>query len=415
MNLVQRVKDILLAPKATWPQIDQEPADVKSIYTHYIVFLAAIPAVASFIGLSLFGIGAFGVSFRVPVLSGLTRMIVGYLLSLGIVFVLAMVVNALAPTFGGRKNQVSALKLVAYGGTASFVGGIFGLLPALSILGLLAAVYSVYLVYTGLPVVMKCPPEKAGVYTATIMLCGIVAGVLVATLSAVMMPSHGPFGMAGGADGGGELTIATPGGKLSLDTGRMEAMAKKMEDAGKRMEAAQQSGDPAAAGKAMSEMLGALGGVAGAGGALIPAQDLKALLPATLAGMPRQSTEAHSGQAMGIGGSTARASYSAGDKRVQFTITDMGGIGAFAMVAGFAQVTGESETDSKLEKTYKQGARTVHEEFRKDGSQGDVTIFLGNGVMVEAAGQHMEPAALRKALEEADLGRIESIKRTDKS
>ncbi|CAG1011663.1 Inner membrane protein YohC [Burkholderiaceae bacterium] len=411
MNLVQRVKDILLTPKTTWPQIDQEPADVKSLYTSYIVFLAAIPAIASFIGLSLFGIGAFGVNYRVPVMSGLTRMIVGYVLSLGIVFVLALVVDALAPTFGGRKNQVSALKLVAYGTTASFVGGIFGLLPSLSILGIVAAVYSIYLIYLGLPVVMKCPPEKAGGYTAAVVVCGVVAGVLLATISAAVMPTHGPMGSMGSmGSADGDITISTPGGKVSIDTARMEEMARKMEEAGKRVEAAQKSGDSEAAGKAMGEMLGALGG-----GAAIPAQDLKALLPATLAGMPRESFEVQSGQAMGLGGSGARATYAADGRRVDFKITDMGGMGAFAAVAGFAQVSSESENDTKTEKTYKRGNRTVHEEAHKDGSRAEVTVFLGNGVMVEASGEHMDLQALHKALDEANLGKIESIKRADKS
>jgi len=411
MNLVQRVKDILLAPKTTWPQIAQEPADVKSLYANYIVFLAAIPAIATFIGLSVFGIGAFGVSYRVPVMSGLVNMVVGYVLSLGIVFVLALVVDALAPTFGGVRNPINALKLVAYGATASFVGGIFGLLPSLSILTLLFAIYTVYLIYTGLPVVMKCPPEKAVGYTATIMLCGIVAGVVIAVVSAAVMPSRG-MGMAGLGGEGGDLTISTPGGKVSIDTSQMEQMARKMEEAGKRMEAAQQSGDSAAAGKAMGEVLGAL---AGGGGTPIAAQDLKAMLPATLLGLPRQSYEARSGQAMGIGGSGARASYGAGAEKVELAITDMGGIGAFAMVAGFASVSGESESDGKVEKTYRQGARTVHEEYRKDGSHADVTVFLGNGIMVSAVGQRVDTAALKRALDEAGLDRIESVKRAGKS
>ena len=411
MNLVQRVKDILLAPKTTWPQIAQEPADVKSLYANYIVFLAAIPAIATFIGLSVFGIGAFGVSYRVPVMSGLVNMVVGYVLSLGIVFVLALVVDALAPTFGGVRNPINALKLVAYGATASFVGGIFGLLPSLSILTLLFAIYTVYLIYTGLPVVMKCPPEKAVGYTATIMLCGIVAGVVIAVVSAAVMPSRG-MGMAGLGGEGGDLTISTPGGKVSIDTSQMEQMARKMEEAGKRMEAAQQSGDSAAAGKAMGEVLGAL---AGGGGTPMATQDLKAMLPATLLGLPRQSYEARSGQAMGIGGSGARASYGAGAEKVELAITDMGGIGAFAMVAGFASVSGESESDGKVEKTYRQGARTVHEEYRKDGSHADVTVFLGNGIMVSAVGQRVDTAALKRALDEAGLDRIESVKRAGKS
>ena len=59
-------------------------------------------------------------------------MVIGYLLSLAIVYVLALIVDALAPTFGGTKNPIAALKLVAYGSTAGFVGGIFSLMPSLA-------------------------------------------------------------------------------------------------------------------------------------------------------------------------------------------------------------------------------------------------------------------------------------------
>ena len=98
MNLVQRVQDILLQPKATWPVIDAELEDTASLYKNYLMILALIPAVAGFIGLSVIGMGAFGVSFRVPVLAGLVNMVVGYVLSLVVVFVVGLIVDALAPT-----------------------------------------------------------------------------------------------------------------------------------------------------------------------------------------------------------------------------------------------------------------------------------------------------------------------------
>ena len=54
MPLVQRVQDILFKPKLTWPVIAQESADTASVYSTYLIYLAAIPALAGFIGLSLF-------------------------------------------------------------------------------------------------------------------------------------------------------------------------------------------------------------------------------------------------------------------------------------------------------------------------------------------------------------------------
>lgn len=200
MNLVERVQAILLKPKATWPEIDAEPADAASLYKNYVMILALIPALASFIGLSLIGVGVFGVSFRVPLASGLANMIVGYVLSLVMVFVLALIIDAMAPTFEGSRSQIGALKLSAYASTAAFVGGVFSLLPSLSVLGALAALYGIYLLYTGLPVLMKCPPDKAIAYTAVVVVCAIVGGVVIAWVLALLTPSPMRLGAAPAAD-----------------------------------------------------------------------------------------------------------------------------------------------------------------------------------------------------------------------
>ena len=183
MSIVQRAKEILLNPNAAWPTIEAESASVQSIYVPYVVTLAAISAVAGFIGMSIVGVGGFGVSFRVPVVSGLLNMVVGFVLALAMVFVMALITDALAPTFGGQKNQISALKLIGYGSTAGFLGGVFNVIPAASVLGLLAALYSIYLIYTGVPVLMKCPKDKALAYTAVLLVCGIVAGVILSWAS----------------------------------------------------------------------------------------------------------------------------------------------------------------------------------------------------------------------------------------
>lgn len=414
MSLIQRVQDILLKPKDTWPAIAQEPASVASIYNNYVIYLAAIPAIASFIGLSLVGVGGFGFGFRVPIVSGLVNMVVGYVLTLVMVFVLALIVDALAPTFNGTKNQVAALKVVAYGATAGMVGGIFSLLPALSMLGLLAALYSIYLFYTGLPTLMRCPPEKAAAYTAVVIVCGIVLSIVVGAISALVLPSRMGMGLGGVAGRHGDVTISTPGGDVKIDTSKMEEMARKAEEASKRMEAAQKAGDSAAAGKAMGEMMGAVTGMAGGAGAPIPAQDLKALLPENIGDLPRKSFEAQGGSAMGIAGSSAKGEYAAGDKRVQLSITDTGGLAGLAALAGWANMTVDRETDGQIEKVYKQGNRTVREEYRKDGSHGEVTVILANGVIVEAQGDNVAAADLKKIVEGVNLGKVEAMQRPAK-
>jgi hypothetical protein len=412
MNLLQRVQDILLKPQATWPVIEQEPADVAAIYQKYLVFLAAIPAVAGFVGLSLIGIGGFGLNLRVPLVSGLVHMVVSYVLSLVLVFVFALVVDALAPTFGGTRNRIAAVKLVAYAMTASFVGGVFALVPSLSVLGLLASVYSIYLLYLGVPVLMKCPPDKAAAYTAVAVVCGIVLGLVVGALSAMTLPSSG-FGNFGGASRDrSDVVLSTPDGEVKIDTSKMDEMARKMEEAGKRMEAAQKSGDSAAAGKAMGDIMGAM---TGAGGEPIAPQDLKAALPESLGDLRRSGVEAQSSQAMGMAASSAKAAYRGTDQQVDLTVTDVGGTAGLAALGWAAAITLDRDTDGKVERVYKQGARTVREEFQKDGSRGEYTLILANGLIVEAKGERLPQPALKAFVEGLDLAKLESLKRAAKS
>ena len=416
MSLIERVQSILLRPRQTWPVIAAEPADVATIYSRYVVILAAIPAICAFIGWTLVGGGAFGVSYRLPIATGLVQMVVGYLLSLAIVYVLALIVNALAPTFGGTKDMVAALKVVAYGSTAGFVGGVFSLLPSLALLGLLASLYSIYLIYTGLPVLMRCPPEKAGAYTVVVVVCTIVAMIVLGAVSSLFV-HRGPMGFGASTVGApalpgtaGDVQIKTPdGATVTINPSGLADMAKRMEEASKRMDSAQKSGDSAAAGKAMGDIMGAVTG-AGNAAPIAPA-DLKAMLPESIGDMKRTGIEAQGGEAMGIAGSAAKASYAAGERSVQLSLTDMGGLAGMATMAGWANMTMDKESDGKVEKVYKDGARTVHEEYRKDGSQGEMTVILANGVVVSAEGSRVDMATLKAMVQGVDLAKLEATKR----
>ncbi|HEU5040081.1 MAG TPA: Yip1 family protein [Gemmatimonadales bacterium] len=186
MNLADRVKRILLTPGEEWRVIDGESATVGGLYTGYIIPLAAIGPIAQAIGYSVFGVSVLGTTYRTPVGSALTGAIVTFALTLVGVYVLALVIDALAPTFDGTRSQIQALKVAAYASTASWLAGAFALLPGLRVLTILG-LYSLYLLYLGLPVLMKSPAEKALGYTVVVILAAIVLFMLVGLVAGVFV------------------------------------------------------------------------------------------------------------------------------------------------------------------------------------------------------------------------------------
>lgn len=190
--LVERVKRLLLEPKAEWARIDEEPTTVGAIYRSWVLILAAVSVVCGAVGLLLFGFSAFGYSYRPGVADAVSIAIINYATAILSVFVSALIIDALAATFGGTKNRVQATKVAAYAMTASWVAGIAGLFPPIAwIAGLAGAVYSVYLLYLGLPRLMKAPADKAVGYTVAVVVVAIVLAVLAGLVAEAIMPFGG--------------------------------------------------------------------------------------------------------------------------------------------------------------------------------------------------------------------------------
>jgi hypothetical protein len=189
MNLVDRVQKLLVAPTSEWAAIKAEPQTVASLYTQYVMILAAIPAVAAFIGWSVVGYGGMGATYRIPIAAGVANMVLSYVLTLGGVYAIALVIDALAPNFGGEKDFIQALKVSAFFPTAWWIAGFFYLLPTLSILAIVGGLYSLWLLYTGLAPLMSVHEEKAVGYTASVVLVAIVVTIAIALVGALAMPS----------------------------------------------------------------------------------------------------------------------------------------------------------------------------------------------------------------------------------
>jgi hypothetical protein len=374
-TIVDRAKAILLKPKAEWPVIAAETTTIKAIYSSYVMILAAIPVLAMLIGGQLFGFGALGLSYHPPLVGSIVSAVVQYGLMLGAVYLLALVIDYLAPTFGGTSNRLRAFKVAAYSGTAGWVAGIVYLVPSLSMLAIVA-LYGLYLLYTGLPVLMQAPADKAMPYTVVTIIVGAIGGAILfaiiglLTAPLMMMSGGAMMGSTASTDSG---TVTVPGmGTVDLD--RMKAASAKMELAAKQMETAAKTGQAA--------------------GVTDPTA-LQAFLPEAIGGYKRTEV---SSAGMGVGGSHAEGRYAAGDRSFRVEITDMAAMGALTGMGAAMNIQSNRQTATGYEKTQTIDGQMVNEEWDKTDNSGKFSTTVANRFMVEASGQAASIDELKAAV-----------------
>jgi len=387
-NLIERVQAILLKPSPTWDVIEGEQTSVKALYTSYIMPLAAIGPVASAIGGVVFGVGALGFTYHTPLVMAITGAVLGYALSLILIYVVALIIDALAPSFNGQKNFIQALKVAAYASTAGWVAAIFGLFPMLGILALLGALYGIYLFYLGLPKLMKNPADKTIVYMIVIAVVYIVLvmviGAIVTSVTSMGMLGAGGLGALGSNSGHVSGTLTVPGAG-SVDLGKMEAAASQMAAQASAMQTGQTTVK------------------------LADATALLALLPASLNGAARTDDNTSSGGAGGIAVSTAEGSYHIGDGTVNVKVTDMGTVAGIGAMAAAMNLNTSSSSATGYEKVTTENGRMVTEKWDNAAKHGEYAIVSDGRFSVEAEGDNVDMATLKSVVSGIDLGRAKAL------
>jgi hypothetical protein len=397
-KLFARIKGILLTPKTEWPVIAGEQTTVADLYKGYIVWLAAIPPLFSFLVMARFAAGL-----------ALSQLVLSYVLTLAMLYVMALITDALAPNFGGTRDRVQALKTVAYSSTASCVAGIAAILPLLgTLIGLVALIYGIYILYLGLPHTMKSPQDRAGGYTAVIVIIlivlALVMGAIIASVTGVGMYSRGGSLFSSSHD-----STRTTFDKDST-VGKLEQWSKNVEQASKKMEAAQKSGDQQAQSDAMKTMVGATLGGGDQVESLAPDR-LKSFLPEQLGAMTRSTFSSERNSAMGMQMTEARATYLDDDGRsLDLQITDTGSAKGLLALAGWAGIEGENETGNGYDKTYHENGRLIHEQWDRSSSRGEYGVVLGDRFTVKIEGQAENIDDLKAALADLDLDALEALK-----
>jgi hypothetical protein len=406
-NLIGRVQNILLTPKTEWPVIAAEPDTIGGLYTRYILLVSALGPIAMFLKYSVFGVGMpFVGTYRMGMGAGIGMAVSSYVLGLIAVFLFSLIINVLAPSFGGQKDGVQALKAAAYAATAGWVAGIAQIVPWIGwLIGMAGGIYSIYLLYLGLPHTMKAPVEKAGGYTAVSVIAAIVLGWICWAIVGAMFWSGmaGPMGMP-------SATISSGGGFEAGSTGAaLEKWGKQIEAAGKAVDesAKQNNGAPSAA--AVGALVGAV--VAGnkPGVTALPPDQLKNFLPETLAGLPRTAVSASRDAALGFEVAEASADYSDGaGKNLKLKINDTGGAQGLVALASWADVEEQKEWQGGYEKTYRDGGRIVHERWDSSSETGEYGVIVGQRFAVGVSGSARSMDELKAAHGSINVAALEA-------
>ncbi len=381
-SLIERVKNLLIQPRAEWERIEEERTPLPQLLTGYVAPLAIFAAICVFIGLSLFGVGANGVTARVGLVAGLVGAVLQVAIALFWVWAFGLIINALAPTFNAEPDIVRANQLAAYAPTAVLVSSVFMIIPALAPLSALGALYSLLLLYMGLLRLMKAPSDKRLPYFLTVLAIALIAGFVLLAVTTNIRGALGPgSGLFRAAPPPSEATLTLPDGR-SIDLSDMEKLAEN-----------------AAAGAAAPA----------APGAALAADQLRALLPDLLpGGLIRTSIETGSTGAMG-GVANASGVYESGEQRIRLEVTDMGPLGAFAAMGGmFGAQSSREDADGYERMTTIEGRMTI-EEFSRGRDTARYGVVAGNRIMIMADGRNVGPDDVRAAVNAVGVARVETL------
>jgi hypothetical protein len=191
-KLIFEIKDLVKTPVAFFERLKSAETTPSDITKTRLVYLAAIPAIAGFIGRVVIGENVPFVGYaHVSLFSGLISAVLLFVLAIVGIYVISFIVNGLVGNFEGERSELNAFKLTAYAFAPLFVLGLFSLIPALTgfyILGL----YGIYLFYIGAPILLNVPEEKSLTFTVIVSLISIVVTILFYRIADLVVVSNMP-------------------------------------------------------------------------------------------------------------------------------------------------------------------------------------------------------------------------------
>jgi hypothetical protein len=331
--------------------------------------------------------------------------------------------------------------VAAYSFTPAWLSALLALSPVLPmLLQWVAFFYGIYVLYLGLPVLMRSPQERALGYTATVVVCTLLLGIVFIGIGMVagrfglgpaQMPSS-PAAHAAAQDQGAKTVGNILGNALGTDEKGKAGLSAALSNLAKAGQPAEPPSSNAAAAHSATAVnssssdaaapspASAVGGLVTAlGGALggshrvevVNFKTLTAMLPESLPGMKRTNVQGENQGAVGVKTSSAKADYQ-GDNGadVHIEISDVSGVSGLLDAAGSLVQNTTSESTSGFERDQAIGGRSVHEKYDAKAKKGDLSVIVAKRFEVDVAGNDIDMNTLEQSLGQVDLARLESMK-----
>jgi hypothetical protein len=378
-----RIIGLLRAPRSEWPKIAAEPASIASLYANYIVPVAGF-AVACRLLNDLTRGARLGEHAAPGFVEAIGAALQSYVVQLVGVFVVALIIEWLAPSFGGVKDRVAALKLAAYAATASWLANVFLLIPGLGILVLLG-LYSLRLFHLGAPAVLGIPQQRAMQFTASFVGIGIVCSLIYFAFIGPLLWHTAPPRDGGPKPSPAPAAESSGKGVSIPGVGRVDI--SKLNQVGKRLEALT-NGDTKLT--------------------PIPTVDLVQQMPLSLPGFRRtRLTTSDNSAGLGLGGVTG--DYASGENTITLSVSDMGIAGEMAALTGALGVRRTEENPDGYNKLDSTDGQLTMEDFNPDMRTGSYAVLVADRVLIKAEGRGVNMEQLRAAVATIDRSKIEAL------
>ena len=189
MEALRRLTYLVFRPADEWAAIAREPTTIDELLRRYILPLAALAPIATFIGMEVFDRSwDADHGYLVPPDQIFSAAATTFFGIIGSIFALAAIMAVIAPMYHCKRDFLSALKVSTHGASPLLLSGATLVLPAMIVVSMVALCYTLFLYYVGARTVLQIRSDQAefiGISMLLLTFASMMAGMLAASIGLI--------------------------------------------------------------------------------------------------------------------------------------------------------------------------------------------------------------------------------------